>query len=88
MSGALTIDNAKISLFPDFSAELQKQLAEFMDVKKRLRDFNLKYAMLYPARLRVVALGEVHFFDRPTSAAQWLDQEDRAPKAAKAHDNA
>lgn len=48
MSGAMAIDNSKISLFPNFSAELQKQRAKFTDVKKRLQDFILPYAMLYP----------------------------------------
>lgn len=85
MSGAMAINNSKISLFPDFFAELQKPHAKFIDVrkKKKLSDLNLQYAMLDPARLCVVALGEVHFCDRPTSAAQWLDQEDRALWAAK-----
>lgn len=83
MSGNMAIDNSKVSLFPDFSVELQKQHAKFIDLKKRLREHNLQYAMLYPARLRVVALGEVHFFDRPNAAAQWLDREDRALKAAR-----
>lgn len=32
----LVIDNSKISLFPDFLAEVQKQRAQFNEVKKRL----------------------------------------------------
>lgn len=43
--------------------------------------------MLYTARFRVVTLGEIHFFDRPTSAVQWLDREDEALKAAKSQRN-
>lgn len=35
---ARKIDNAKISLFPDFSADMKKQRAKFIDVKRRLRD--------------------------------------------------
>lgn len=88
MSGNMVIDNSKISLFPDFSAELQKQRTKFNDVKKRLRDLNVQYAMLYPSRLRVAALGEVHFVDHTTSAAQWLNREERAIKAAKSQINA
>lgn len=33
MSGAMAIDNSKVPLFPDFSAELQKHHATFIDVK-------------------------------------------------------
>lgn len=74
---ALKVDNAKISLFPDFSADLQKQQAKFTDVKRRLRDLDLKYAMLYPARLRIEVLGSLQFFDSPSAAAQWLDREEQ-----------
>ena len=74
----MKIDNAKISCFPDFSAELQKQRAKFIDIKRRLRALDIKYAMLYPSKLRVEALGSVHFFDLPSSAAQWLDREERS----------
>lgn len=49
MEDALVMDNSKISLFPDFSAEVQKQRAQFTEVKKRLRSLELQYAMLYPA---------------------------------------
>ena len=72
------IDNSRISLFPDFSAEVQKQRAQFNDVKKRLRFLELQYAMLYPARLRVVARNEVHFFEKPAQAMQWMDREERS----------
>lgn len=74
---ALSMDSSKVSLFPDFSVELQKQCAKFTEIKKRLRDLNLQYAMLYPSLLRVVTQGEVHFFDRPSLVTQWLDREER-----------
>lgn len=72
------IDNSKMSLFPDFSAKVQKQRAQFNDVKKRLRSLELQYSMLYLARLRVVARDEVNFFEKPTLAMQWLDREERS----------
>lgn len=48
-----------------------------MDNKKHLCELDLQYALLYPACLRVVAKGEVHFFDRPAAATHWLDREAR-----------
>ena len=80
---ALKIDNTKVSMFPDFSADLQKQRAKFMDVKRRLRDLDLKYAMLYPARLRLEVHGAVQFFDSPSAAAQWLDREEHSLREAR-----
>lgn len=70
MGDALVIGNSKISLFPDFSAEVQKQQAQFTEVKKHHRALDLQYAMLYLARLRVVAKGEAHFFEKPSLMSQ------------------
>lgn len=81
MSSDVVTDKSKVSLFPDFSAELQKQRAKCTDVKKR-RELNLQYAMLYPARLPVVVQGEVNFFDCPTSAKQWLNRKERSLREA------
>ena len=69
----LTFDGYRISIYPDFSAITQKQRASFQPVKKRLRDLNLIYSMLYPAKLRVVENGKAYFFTNPTEASQWLD---------------
>ncbi|CAJ0925091.1 unnamed protein product [Ranitomeya imitator] len=70
--GLIKFDNATISIFPDFSMELQKQRARFMDVKKQLREENIVYSMLYPARLRIVYKGSSLFFTDPAEAIEWL----------------
>lgn len=78
MSGALAMDNTKMSLFPDYSAEVQKQRAKFTDAKRQLRTHNLQYTMLFPAKLRMVANGEAHFFEKPFAATQWLGRKERS----------
>lgn len=74
---SLKVDNTKISLFPDFSAEVQRQRAKFLDIKKRLRAVNVQYFMLYQEKLKVLANGSSHFFDNPTAVMHWLDREER-----------
>lgn len=73
----MEIQGAKISIYPDFSAAVQKQRAKFTEVKRRMRAIPLVYSMLYPAKLRVVADGAVHFFDSPNMAVNWLDRHER-----------
>lgn len=73
----ISINGNKIAFFPDFSAEVQRRRAQFIDVKKRLRSLQAPYSMLYPAGLRVVALNGAHFFDSPKDTASWLDQHER-----------
>lgn len=49
-------------IFPDLSAAVQHQRAGFMEVKQRLRQMELSYSILFPARLRVVAQETTYFF--------------------------
>lgn len=69
----MSFDGYRISIYPDFSAVTQKQRASFQPVKKRLRDLNLIYSVLYPATLRIVENGKTYFFTNPTEALEWLD---------------
>lgn len=79
----MKMDNARISFYPDFSAELQRRRAKFTEVKKRLRRYEVTYAMLYPAKLRIAVNGETKFFDNPAQASDWLDRvEHTLPKAS------
>lgn len=68
-------ENARVMLFPDFSAATQQQRHSFNDVRKRLREKEIKYGMLYPSRLRVQYKGTVKFFDNPEEACEWMDRE-------------
>lgn len=61
-------DNAQVSLFADFSAKVQRQCSKLLHIKKRLRALNVQYFMLYPAKLKVLANGNSHFFDNPPAA--------------------
>lgn len=74
--GDIPFHSVYISVFPDFSAEVQKQRARFLEVKRRLRVHHLKYAMLFLARLRIVGDDRAHFFEDPVLASAWLDQWD------------
>lgn len=75
------INGCRVSFYPDFSAEVQKRRMQFLDVKKRLRNLLVPYAMLYPAKLRVAALGTTHFFELPKDASSWLDNHESQLKA-------
>lgn len=71
--GDILYNGTKILFFPDYSPDLQKRRAEFRDIKRNLRNYKLEYALLYPARLRIVALGSTHYFDTTTGATKWLE---------------
>lgn len=71
--GTIQYNGTRVS-FSDFSAEGQRRRSKYADVKKRLQHLQLKYAMLYPARLWVTVRGQAHFFETAFDVASWLDQ--------------
>lgn len=60
--GSIPLHNGMVVVYPDFSAEVQHRRSQFTEVKRQLRAKNLKYTMLYPARL---GDDRVHFFEDP-----------------------
>lgn len=76
LKGNIPFKNSKIKVFTDFSAEVQKKRVLFMEAKCQLRIRHYTYAMLFPARLRMVGEDRAHFFDTPKAVFAWL--EDRA----------
>ena len=72
--GPMRFEDHDISAYPDFTVEVQRKRSSYMEVKASLRKIGLKYAFLFLAKLRVVEAGEVHFFNSPSEAWQWLHQ--------------
>lgn len=70
--GIIQYENVNISIFPDFSLELQKQWASFNEIKQKLRENGTVYSMAYPARLRVEDKGKVLFFTTVEQTQEWL----------------
>lgn len=71
--GPLKFNGNNISIYPDFSAEVQRQRMSFAAVKDRLRKEGAPYAMLFPAKLRIIYEGKAHFCSCPKEAMSWLD---------------
>lgn len=72
--GNIFYNGVRISIYPDFSPGLQKRRAEFLKIKRSLQGYDVTYSLLYPARLRVNALGGSQFFDSPKKALTWLEE--------------
>lgn len=79
--GNIPLGNVKIAVFPDFSAKVQRRRQNFMEAKRKLRSLNMKYAMLFPARLRVEHDGRVSFFEDPAELMAWLERRNNLEKA-------
>lgn len=70
----LKFQGATIRIYPDVSAALAKKRAAFNGIKQALYQRNIRFRLLYPARLRVTHGDDVFTFDSPDEAQKFLDQ--------------
>ena len=70
----LLYKGARVFIYPDFSAGLVQRRRGFDAVKKKLRDRDIKYALIYPCTLRVAHAGKTQFFRTPDEAEKFLGE--------------
>lgn len=71
--GELRYENSVLSIFPDFSVAVQKSRKSFDATKKILRAKQIKYAMMYPAKLKIIHANKVSFFTNPEEACSFAE---------------
>ena len=64
----------KIMIFPDYTARVQQQRKSFTAVKVKMQAMQMKYTFLYPARLKAIHQGKMHFFDTAEEALTVLEE--------------
>lgn len=70
----IRLDGARIHFFPDFTAATQKRRREYDQVRKRLQNIEgARYAMMYPASLRITVNDTVKIFHSPEEASAFVD---------------
>lgn len=79
----VTCDNSRVLFFPDLSPKVQKQRKPFDGVKSRLRDLNMDYGFIFPARLRVWHEDAWHFFNSPAKAEKFVDKLERSNRPTR-----
>lgn len=65
---------SELSLFPDFTPLVQEARKKFGPVKRKLRELQLDYAMLYPAKLKVNFDDKPRFYIDPRQLQKDLKQ--------------
>ena len=63
-----------IRIYQDVSTALAKKRAAFNGVKRALYEKNVKFHLLYPARLRVMHRDDVLTFNSPDEAQKFYDE--------------
>lgn len=73
-SPPLQRDGNRVSIFPDFTAEVARKRAAFNPVKKILHEHpSIKFGVFFPAELKItLETGEVHKFTNPDKAMAFV----------------
>ncbi|KAJ1199842.1 hypothetical protein NDU88_003674 [Pleurodeles waltl] len=61
----VVFENRTISIFPEYTNKVQSSQKGFLEVKAKLRAMNIRYMLLYLARLKVISGGKSQFFENP-----------------------
>lgn len=64
----------QVYIYPDFSAGLVQRRRGFDTIKKKLRDQDIKYALISPCMLKVVHTGKTLLILTPEEAEIFLDE--------------
>ena len=70
--GKVMCGGQEVMFFPDLSAELHRQRRRFDGVKQQLRSLNIRYGIMYPAKLRLTFNGQTREFDSPADAEKFV----------------
>ncbi|KAJ1145388.1 hypothetical protein NDU88_011675 [Pleurodeles waltl] len=70
-------ENGKMSIYPDYTNKVQSSRKGFLEVKAKLRAMNIRYMLLYLARLKVHSGCRSHFFKHPEEVWSWLEMWDK-----------
>lgn len=70
--GKVTCDGQEIMFFPDLSVDLHRRRRGFDRVKQQLRSMNIRYGIMYPAKLRVTSDGRTREFETPADAEKFI----------------
>lgn len=63
----------RVYIYPDFTAETMTKRRQFDTVKKKLRELDMQYSLLFPATLRIISSGKTFQFKCAKEAESFLD---------------
>uniref|UniRef100_A0A8C1LNQ7 L1 transposable element RRM domain-containing protein n=1 Tax=Cyprinus carpio TaxID=7962 RepID=A0A8C1LNQ7_CYPCA len=68
----LKYNGKRVHIFPDFSTSLRQKRREFDVIKKKLRELDIDYSLLYPAALKIISDGKSLLCKTPGEVESFL----------------
>lgn len=70
----LSYRGSAVRIYPDFTVDVAKQRATFSNIKRKLQAADIKYGLLFPARLQLTFNNEKHVFNTPEAAEKFYKE--------------
>ncbi|KAL7407241.1 hypothetical protein ABVT39_005488 [Epinephelus coioides] len=71
--GEILFEDMKVRIFPDLTAAVAKQRAQFKDIRKKLREQKIRNGIIHPATLIVTYKDEKKYFKDSKSAEKYFN---------------
>ena len=70
--GKVMYEGRHVMFFPDLSTDVQNQRKQYNQVKQQLREMDINFGLIFPAKMRVIHQGERHLFNSPSEVEAFI----------------
>uniref|UniRef100_A0A3Q3B0V7 L1 transposable element RRM domain-containing protein n=1 Tax=Kryptolebias marmoratus TaxID=37003 RepID=A0A3Q3B0V7_KRYMA len=74
LKGKVMYNGRHVMFFPDLSAEVVKQRKQYDQVKQQLRNLNINFGLIFPAKMRIFQRGNRFLFHTPTEVEEFIQK--------------
>lgn len=74
LKGKVMYNGRHVMFFPDLSVEVVKQRKQYDQVKQQLRNLNINFGLIFPAKMRISHRGNSFLFHTPTEVEEFIQK--------------
>uniref|UniRef100_A0A3Q0T2G0 L1 transposable element RRM domain-containing protein n=1 Tax=Amphilophus citrinellus TaxID=61819 RepID=A0A3Q0T2G0_AMPCI len=72
LKGKVMYNGSHVMFFPDLSTEVLKRRKQYNQVKQQLRDLNINFGLIFPAKMRIFHRGNRFLFHTPSEVEEFI----------------
>lgn len=72
--GKITYDEREVKFFQDIARETHLKRRKYYEVKQKLKDMDIRYGIIFPAKLRITHAGRERIFESPAEVENFISK--------------
>lgn len=74
VKGKITYDEREVKFFQDIARETHLKRRKYYEVKQKLKDMDIRYGIIFPAKLRITHAGRERIFESPAEVENFISK--------------